>query len=186
MSDYNFLYGPSTGQTFAGSVTGNRIILSSGSFDIGDVIYVPYSDVAGVYAYCTDGAGRIFVFDDEVYTNVPFSLNTNQGKYWEVNDIIYDDVTSFRIIAEIEKGLYSNSYISYKTSVDYKLVINSKRREFFNDTANKSVRALLLENDIVFADSCKQFAYGVGFGGSDFDVFNNRFKSSIEFNIATR
>lgn len=186
MSDYNFLFGPAVNQSFSATVSNNTITLSSGSFDVGDVIYLPHSNVYGVYAYCIDGAVRRFKFDDEIYTNVPASINTSKGKYWEVGDVIYDDVNSYRIGSQVEKGLYSNSYITYKTSIDYTLLINSKRREFFTSTANKSVKALVLENDIVFSDSCSEFAYGVGFAGEDFDTFNNKFKSSLEFNIATR
>lgn len=186
MSDYNFLFGPSTGESFSGNVSGDLITLSSGTFDLGDVIYMPHSDVLGVYAYCIDSASRVFKFDSEIYTNVPSSLNTNQGKYWEVGDVIYDDVRSYRIGSQVEKGLYSNSYITYKTSIDYTLVITSQRREFFNNTANKSVKSLVLANDIVFTDACSNLAYGVGFAGDDFNVFNNKFNASIEFNIATR
>ena len=186
MSDYKFLFGPATGQSFSGTVSNDIITLSSGTFDNGDVIYVPHSNVYGLYAYCIDGAAREFKFDIEIYTDVPSSLNTSDGKYWEVNDVVYDDVKSYRIGSQVEKGLYSNSYITYNTSIDYTLIISNQRREYFAGTANKSVKALILKDDIVFSDSCSEVAYGVGFAGEDFDTFNNKFKSSLEFNIATR
>lgn len=186
MSDFNFLHNPATGQSFSGAVSNGLITLSSGSFDEGDVIYVPYNNTGSVYAYCVDGPNRRFSFNDEVYTNVPSNISTSTGKYWEVNDVIYDDVNSYRISSNIEKGLYSEAYITYKTSVDYKLIIPTKRREFFSGTTNKSVRALLLANDVVFSDSCDEIAYGIGFLGNEFEFFNNKFKSSLEFNIALR
>lgn len=186
MSDYKFLFGPAINQSFSATVSNNTITLSSGAFDEGDVIYLPHSNVYGLYAYCIDAPARQFKFDSEIYTNVPSSINTSKGKYWEVADVIYDDVNSYRIGSQVEKGLYSNSYITYNTSVDYTLVISNKRREFFTGTANKSVKALVLEEDIVFSDACSEFAYGVGFSGEDFNTFNNKFKSSLEFNIATR
>lgn len=186
MSDYKFLFGPAINQSFTATVSNNIITLSSGAFDVGDVIYLPHSDVYGLYAYCIDAPARQFKFDSEIYTNVPSSINTSKGKYWEVGDVIYDDVNAYRIGCQVEKGLYSNSYITYNTSVDYTLVITNKRREFFTGTTNKSVKALILEEDIVFSDDCSEVAYGLGFAGDDFNIFNNKFKSSLEFNIATR
>jgi hypothetical protein len=44
----------------------------------------------------------------------------------------------------------------------------------------------VLASNVVFVDTCDNVAYGVGFEGDEFDVFNNKFKSSLEFNIATR
>lgn len=186
MAELNFLHNPDVLQNFSGTVSSNVITLASGTFDAGDVIYIPYSATGSVYAYCSNGPARTFVFNDEIYTGVPSSISTTSGKYWEVGDVIYDDVQSHRISSIIEKGLYSDAYITYKTSVDYKLIIPLKRREFFSETANKSVRSLLLANNVVFSDSCNQFAYGVGFEGSEFDTLNNKFKSSLEFNIALR
>lgn len=186
MSDYKFLFGPAINQSFSATVSNNIITLSSGAFDVGDVIYLPHNNVYGLYAYCIDAPARQFKFDSEIYTNVPSSINTSNGKYWEVGDVIYDDVNAYRIGSQVEKGLYSNSYITYKTSVDYTLVITNKRREFFTGTSNKSVKALILKEDIVFSDACSEVAYGVGFAGEDFNTFNNKFKSSLEFNIATR
>lgn len=185
MAEYTFLSNPATGQSFSGTVSGNVITLASGTFDTGDVVYIPYSDTGSVFAYCTNGAARTFSFDDEIYS-APSSISTTTGKYWEVGDIVYDDVNTYRVLAEIENGLYSNSYITYSSSIDYKIIINNKRREFFENTQYKSVKNLVLARDIVFSDSCSEIAYGVGFAGSDFETLNNKFKSSLEFNIATR
>lgn len=187
MSDYNFLHNPAINQTFSGTVSGEVITLSSGSFDTGDAIHITISDTVGVYAYCTDGAARTFKFDSEIYQNVPATITNKTGEYWEgVSDLVYDDVDSYRIAASVSKGLYSDSYLVYKTSVDYSLTISSKRREFFENTANKSVKNLVLANNIIFTDTCKEVAYKVSFRDDEFDFFNNKFRSSLEFNIATR
>ena len=103
-----------------------------------------------------------------------------------IRDSLYNDVSSYRISSEVEKGLFSKAYKSYSSSIDYKLIIGLQRRQFFTDTQYKSTKELVLASEVVFVDTCDNVAYGVGFEGDDFDVFNNKFKSSLEFNIATR
>ena len=186
MSDFKFLHNPSTGNSYSGTVAGSVITLASGSFDAGDVIYVPYSDTGSVYAYCTNGASRTFNFDDEIYENVPSSISTTNGSRWQVANVIYNDVDAYRISVSVSKALYSESYLTYNTSIDYILTIANKRREYFSGTTNKSVRSLILTDNIVFTDDCKQVAYKTSFGQNGFELLNNRFKSSIEFNIATK
>ena len=186
MSNFNFLHNPAINQSFTGTVSNNLITLASGTYDEGDIVYIPYNDVGSVYAYCSDPTTNLFTFNDEVYTDVSSNISTSKGKYWEVNDIIYDDVQSYRISSLVEKGLYSKAYFTYKTSVEYSLIVSVQRREFFSGNINKSVRTLLLANDVVFSDSCDGVAYGIGFSEGTFDTLNNKFKSSLEFNIATR
>ena len=84
MSDYKFLYNPAINQSFSGTVSNGVITFGSCSFYEGDVIYIPVSDTVGVYAYCTDETARTFQFDDEVYENVPSSVSTTTGLYWEI------------------------------------------------------------------------------------------------------
>ena len=186
MSDYKFLYNPAINQSFSGTVSNGVITLGSGSFDEGDVIYIPVSDTVGVYAYCTDETARTFQFDDEVYENVPSSVSTTTGLYLEIGDVIYDDVTSYRMLAAVNKAVFSETYEVYNTSIDYRLAVSVKRREFFTDTTNKSVRSLLLADRLIFIDTCKEVAYRVAFQDDEFDFFNNKFKSSLAFNIAKR
>jgi len=188
MSDYNFLNSPSTNVTFNTSFSGDTFTLSTATtFGLGDVVYLPVSDTTGVFGYCFDPSGKVFRYDTEIYGTFTGSQNITGCEFWDAsNDLLYDDVTSYRIGSQIERGLYSESYKTYSSSVDYTLIIDNKRREFFTDTQYKSVKDLVLSNDVVFADGCKEIAYGVGFAGNDFEVFNNKFKSSLEFNIATR
>ena len=191
MSDYNFLHNPAINQTFSGTVSGEIITLSPntgpGNLDAGDAIHIKISEAVGVYAYCTDGTARTFKFDSEIYQNVPATITNKTGEYWEgVSDLIYDDVNDYRISAAVDKGLYSDSYLVYKTSINYSLTISAKRREFFESTANKSVKNLVLANNIIFTDACKEVAYKVSFRDDEFDFFNNKFRSSLSFNIATR
>jgi len=39
---------------------------------------------------------------------------------------------------------------------------------------------------LIFIDTCKEVAYRVAFQDDEFDFFNNKFKSSLAFNIAKR
>ncbi len=187
MADYIFYSGPDTENFSATLQSANTFTISSGTFLLNDAVHIPYDDVKGVYAVCIDDSTRLFQFDNEVYTSVPSNFSSNQSSHWDANaDILFDDVQSYRIITTVQRGLYSDAYKPYSSSVEYNLVVNNKRREYFRDTQYKSVKELILANDVVFVDTCKTVAYGVGFAGDDFDVFNNKLKSSLEFNIATR
>jgi hypothetical protein len=188
MADYIFYSGPDTGENFSATkTTTNQFTISTGTFLLNDAVYIPYNDVKGVYAICINAGTRTFQFDNEVYSDVPSSFSSNTSSHWDAGaDILYNDVSSYRISSEVEKGLFSKAYKSYSSSIDYKLIIGLQRRQFFTDTQYKSTKELVLASNVVFVDTCDNVAYGVGFEGDDFDVFNNKFKSSLEFNIATR
>lgn len=188
MSDYNFYNNPTSNVSVTVSFSSDTFTLTTAStFSVGDVIYLPLSPTTGVFGYCVDGPTKQFRYDTGIYGTFTGSQAVTGCRFWDANnDLVYDDVLSYRISAIVERGLYSESYRTYSSSVDYTLIVNNKRREFFADTQYKSTKDLILSNELVFTDSCKSIAYGVGFAGNDFDVFNNKFKSSLEFNIATR
>jgi hypothetical protein len=188
MSDFNFYHNPTSSITVTAVFNKDIFTLTTATtFSTGDVIYMPVSDTTGLYGYCIDGAAKEFRYDTGIYGIFTGTDVVTGCKYWDkTDDLLYNDVTNYRIAAEVENGLYSHSYIKYSSSVDYTLIVVSKRREFFSATENKSTKELILADNVVFSDACKEVAYGVGFAGNDFETFNNRFKSSLEFNIATR
>lgn len=189
MSDYKFLHNPTSNVSFNVTFSGTTFeITGATTFAVGDAVYLPVSDTTGVFGLCTSGGTTAtFGYDNELYGSFSGSQTVTGSRFWQLgSDLLYDDVTSYRTIVQVERGLYSETYRTYSSSVDYQLVIDNKRREFDRDTQYKSTKQLILANDVVFTDACKEVAYGVGFAGSDFDVFNNKFKSSLEFNIATR
>lgn len=188
MSDYNFYNSPSSNVSVTATFNNDTFTLTTAStFAIGDVIHMPISDTTGVFGYCIDGGAKAFRYDTGIYGTYSGSQAVTRCRVWDAsNDLLYDDVTSYRIAVEVERGLYSESYRTYSSSVDYRLIVDNKRREFFSGTQYKSTKDLILSDEVVFTDACKELAYGVGFSGNDFEVFNNKFKSSLEFNIATR
>lgn len=188
MSDYNFYHNPSSNASFTVSFSGNTFTLTTAStFAVGDIVHLPVTDKTGVFGYCINGGAKQFRYDSEIYGSFSGSDTITGCRVWDASvDLLFDDVDTYRIAVEAEIGLYSNSYKKYSSSIDYTLIANNKRRQFFNDTQYKSVKNLILANEVVFSDACKEYAYGVGFAGNDFDTLNNRFKSSLEFNIATR
>lgn len=188
MSDYNFYNNPTSNVSFSVSFSGDVFTLTTAStFGVGDIVHLPLSPTTGVFGYCIDAGAKAFRYDTEIYGSFSGSQSVSGCRVWdESNDLLYDDVKSYRLSVEVERGLYSESYRTYSSSVDYRLIVDNKRREFFNSSQYKSTKDLILSNDVVFSDACKEVAYGVGFSGNDFDVFNNKFKSSLEFNIATR
>jgi len=61
------------------------------------------------------------------------------------------------------------------------LIVDNKRRVF-----NGEVKTLITTTYVIFKDTCDEVAYLVSFGEDAFVTLNNKFKSSLEFNIAIR
>lgn len=188
MSDYKFYHNPTTNVSFnVTSTSPNTFTVSVGTYDIGDVVYFQHNTIYGLYAYCIDSGTREFQFDKEVYGPIDASFVVSGAKVWDASvDLLFDDVESYRMESTISKSLYSKAYTTYYKSIEHKVIINDKRREFFISTPNKSVKDLLWADDVVFADECKQIAYGVGFFEDTYTALNNKFKGSIEFQVAKR
>ena len=121
-------------------------------------------------------------FDNNIYVNVPSSFTPTFAYYFDVNGtLLSDTVSSFRIRANATVATYSESYRPYNTSFNYSMIIDDRKRLLFGD-----VKELISTTWVVFKDSCNDVAYLVSFGEDSFVALNNKFKSSLEFNIATR
>ncbi len=102
--------------------------------------------------------------------------------YFNVStDLLSSSVSSFRLETNATISTYSESYRPYNTSFDYSVIVDTRKRLLFGD-----VKELISTNWVVFKDSCNEVAYLVSFGEDTFVALNNKFKSSLEFNIATR
>jgi len=152
----------------------------SGNFQARDVVRIVYTDTyqKAVYGVCTNPTTGEFTFDEDVYPVGPSQINATVYVY---NTTDIDTVGAYRIGVDIENGLYSKAYTQYATNVTYSLIVPTKRTEYFG-----VAKTLLNSPNVVFADYCDSKAYGVGFSDGSLDLLNNRFKSSLEFNIATR
>lgn len=184
MSDYNF-YGVNTPVSFntgACTLTDPETIAASNPLgNPGDVLYMKISDTEGVVVVVqqTVTRGR---FDNNIYVNVPSSFTPIFAYYFDVNGtLLSDTVSSFRIRANATVATYSESYRPYNTSFNYSIIIDDRKRLLFGD-----VKELISTTWVVFKDSCNDVAYLVSFGEDSFVALNNKFKSSLEFNIATR
>ena len=158
-----------------------REATASGNFQARDIVKISYSDTyqKAVYAVCTSSAGAAtFQFDDNIYPVGPSSITATIYLY---NNTDIDEVVAYRIGVDIQNGLYSKAYNQYAANTTYSLIIPSKRNTFFGIASE-----LVTKPDVVFGDLCDSVAYGVGFSDGSFDNLNNKFKSSLEFNIATR
>lgn len=157
------------------------LTLTSGTVSIlpRDVVRIVYTDTyeKGVYAVAL--TPTTFSYDPNIY-NITLSTIPSSSVFKYNNAEIYD-VNTYRIGIEVENGLYSTAYIKYAANISYSLTIPSERGNYFG-----SVSTLVNSTELVFVDLCKDVAYGVGFSDGGFDTLNNTFKSSLEFNIATR
>lgn len=187
MSDYNF-YGTNTPvalNTGLCTVTDEETITATNPFGSpGDVVYIKINETQGVVVVVQDTVTR-GKFDKFIYSNVPAVASTftpSVAYYFDVtSDLLHSNVNSYKIETSTGLALYSESYRPYKTSFDYTLIVDDTRRFF-----NGDVKTLISTTWTVFKDSCDDLAYLVAFGGDSIITLNNKFKSSLEFKIATR
>ena len=145
-----------------------------------DVVKISYPDTyqKAVYAICVDqNAGR-FHYDENIY---PVALSSFTATVFPYNSTDVHAVEVYRIGVDIENGLYSKAYTQYAANNTYTLRIPVSRNDYFN-----GLDTIITQPNVVFADYCDDRAYGIGFTEGAFDLLNNRFKSALEFNIATR
>ena len=145
-----------------------------------DVVKIVYTDTyeKAVYAICTDQNAGTFEFDGNIY---PVALSSFTGTVYQYNSADVHEVTNYRVGVELENGLYSKAYTQYASNTNYFLRVPTKRNDYFDATD-----VIITQPNVAFADYCDNRAYGVGLTEGSFDLLNNRYKSSLEFNIATR
>jgi hypothetical protein len=164
------------------TVTGNTLNAGGGVGGVQnrDAVRIVYTDgyQKAVYAVCVDQNTGRFEFDSNVY---PVGLSSITGTVFPYNNTDIDSVSTYRINIDVENGLYSKAYAQYASNVSYSLIVPAKRNEYFG-----IAQTLVTNPEVVFVDLCDNKAYGVGFSDGSFDTLNNRFKSTLEFNIATR
>lgn len=152
----------------------------TGSYQARDIVRIVYTDTyeKAVYGVCTNAVTGEFTFDENIYPVGPSSITATIYKY---NSVDIEEADVYRIAVDVENGLYSKAYKQYESNVTYSLIIPAKRNEYFGGSSK-----IITSPNIAFADLCDSKAYGVGLSDASLDTLNNKFKSSLEFNIATR
>lgn len=157
--------------------------VASGAYQPRDVVRIVYTPSGSfqraVYAVCTNAVGAAeFTFDENIY---PVGQPSITGDIYLYNSADVADTGSYRIGVDVENGLYSKAYLQYENNITYSLIIPTKRREYFG-----AASTIVTQSNVAFADLCDNKAYGVGLSEASLTNLNNKFKSSLEFNIATR
>lgn len=158
-----------------------REATATGNFNLKDVVRIVYTDgyEKSVYAICTNVVGAAtFEFDDRIY---PVSLSTFNSEIRVYNSVTVHTADVYRIAVDVENGMYSKAYTQYASNISYSLIIPQKRIGYFGASD-----VIITSPDVVFVDFCDTVAYGVGLSEKSLDMLNNKFRSSLEFNIATR
>lgn len=184
MSNFNF-YGqdtPASSNTGACTFSNGVITTANNIAALGDIVYFKISDTVGAVGVCTEEGNKEFTVDTNIYSSVPASFTPDNAYKFDVDDdLLYSDVSSYRFENSVRISTYSESYRPYRTNLDFKILVNTKIREF-----NGDLRTMLTTEYVVFKDDCEDLAYLVSFAEDTFVTLNNKFKSSLEFNIATR
>ena len=152
----------------------------TGNYQARDVVRIVYTDVyeKAVYGVCTNPVTGEFTFDENIYPVGPSGITATIFKY---NSTDVHETSVYRIGIDVDNGLYSKAYSQYASNTSYSLIIPTKKNEYFGVASS-----IITPPNVAFADLCDNKAYGVGLSDISLDTLNNKFKSSLEFNIATR
>lgn len=155
-------------------------ITPTGNYQARDVVRIVYTDTyeKAVYGVCTNAVTGEFTFDENIYPVGPSGITATIFKY---NSADVYETSVYRVAVDVENGLYSKAYNQYASNISYSLIIPAKRNEYFG-----AASTIITSPDVAFVDLCDSKAYGVGLSDISLDTLNNKFKSSLEFNIATR
>jgi hypothetical protein len=95
------------------------------------------------------------------------------------SDLSANYASTYRITSNIEKAHYSDLMIAYSKKITHVLTVDNLRRNFWNS------KDALMADTIFLLEECNQKAYKISINESTFDIFNDNFKSSISFNLAS-
>jgi len=97
------------------------------------------------------------------------------------SDIVANFANTFKVNTQIEKAHYSDLMIAYSKRVSHVVTLDNLRRNFW------SGKDALMADTIFLIDKCQAtpMAYKVSINDSTFEVFNNKYKSSVAFNMSS-
>ena len=96
--------------------------------------------------------------------------------------LVSDFANTFNVTSQTEKSHYSDLMIAYSKKISHTAVLDNLRRNFW------SGKDALMADNIFLIDKCTNGnpkAYKVSINDATFEVFNNKFKSTVSFNLAS-
>lgn len=98
------------------------------------------------------------------------------------SELITDFANTFKVSTQTQKAHYSDLMIAYSKKTSHTVIVDNLRRNFW------SSKDALTADTMFLIDSCTNgttMAYKVSINDSTFEVFNNKFKSTVTFNLAS-
>ena len=98
------------------------------------------------------------------------------------SDLTVDFANTFKVSTKTEKSHYSDLMIAYSKKISHTVILDNLRRNFW------SGKDALMADTIFLIDSCTNGspkAYKVSIDDATFEVFNNKFKSTVSFKLAS-
>jgi hypothetical protein len=95
------------------------------------------------------------------------------------SDLIQDFANTYSVETSIEKSHYSDLMISYSKKISHVITVDNLRRNFW------SSRDALMADTLFLVEECDKKAYKISISDSTFEVFNNKFKNNVSFNLAS-
>jgi len=119
-----------------------------------------------------------------------YAFAKNSGESYMVqiySSDLYSDLTAnfantFKVSSQTEKSHYSDLMIAYSKKISHTVILDNLRRNFW------SSKDALMADTIFLIDNCTNGspkAYKVSINDATFEVFNNKFKSTVSFNLAS-
>lgn len=110
----------------------------------------------------------------ETYSVIVYSENL-------YSSVVENYANTFKVNTQIEKAHYSDLMIAYSKRVSHGVTLDNLRRNFW------SGKDALMADTIFLIDKCQAtpMAYKVSINDSTFEVFNNKYKSSVAFNMSS-
>ena len=98
------------------------------------------------------------------------------------SELITGFANTFKVSSQTEKSHYSDLMIAYSKKISHTVILDNLRRNFWVS------KDALMADTIFLIDSCTNGspkAYKVSINDATFEVFNNKFKSTVSFNLAS-
>jgi hypothetical protein len=175
---YNFDIGP----TFIPASGDVAIVYNAADLTEFAVFYVTFGRSLPMTEYNSSITATI----DKNFYN--FSKRTGQSYIVQLystrlySDLISDFANTFKVSTQTEKSHYSDLMIAYSKKTSHTVILDNLRRNFW------SGKDALMADVIFLIDSCTNGspkAYKVSINDATFEVFNNKFKSTVSFNLAS-